>query len=158
MERVFHFQMYLEISIIWSVFTSLAQQAITQRQSLSGSYSPVLMWSCAGANQNLPLQGKGCGSAVISICHKCGLLPKGQPACLASGDAFLISRSVPVLSLVAKCKSTLLVALGLAFSWMSSWVWLNAWLKCTKESAETCTWAKSGRSSSCLVGDPFGPD
>lgn len=48
-----------------------------------------------------------------------------------------------VLSLVAKCKSALVVAVGLLSSWMSSWVWLNAWLKGTEESAETCGWGKS---------------
>lgn len=40
-------------------------------------------------------------------------------------------------------KSAPVVAVGLVFSWMSSWVWLNVWLKCTEESAETCTRRKS---------------
>lgn len=91
MERVRHLQTYLEINIS-STFTSLAQQTGTQRQSLSRSCSPVQMWSCPGANQNLQLlQGRGCDWAVILICHKCVFLPKGQPAHLTSGYTFLIS-------------------------------------------------------------------
>lgn len=69
----------------------------------------------------------------------------------AKGSAFLphLWLRIPdlslvlVLLLVAKCKSALVLAVGLVFGWMSSRLWLNAWLKCTEESAEMCSWGKS---------------
>lgn len=53
MERVRHHQMCLEIRIIWRTLTSLAQAAISQRQSSFGSSSSVPVWSCTGTPQTL---------------------------------------------------------------------------------------------------------
>lgn len=69
-------------------------------------------------------------------CQRSACLP---PLWLHIPDLLLVL----VLQLVAKCKSSLLVAVGLVFSWMSSWVWLNARLKCSEESAEMYSLEKS---------------
>lgn len=123
MERVRPYQMCLGIRRIWSTFNSLAQAAISPRQSWFGSSSPVPVWSCAGTSQTL--------------LPKCGPLP-GQgvslPACLPHLWLCIPDLLLGMgLLLLAKCRYALAVALGLVFSWVSSWVWLNTWLKHAEE-------------------------